>query len=285
MNLPDGIKTLKLEDTANYSAGFPTDDEPPNWWVKLVEQGDSGPLTLRDLVRNLRGKPLPQCAPGKYYSYSNFAWGLLGLAAIGIKNESADTFERWKAAVAELAKHIGLSPNTTPASATTASVIPAGYPKSSNKLLPESTDYVENYWSTLVGNGDLVSTGNDMLAWLAYNMGIGGRDYPLLELQQSPRFKWPYQEPPTTEPPPWTYPSPDALTTPITTSLGWFVDSALGPRILTKNGGTFGFGSWMGFTQWVATGNPSKIGAFALTNNFGPYANRLGADIMKVLIS
>ena len=53
---------------------------------------------------------------------------------------------------------------------TTADALPAGYdPRGA--LFPEAFPYGRPQWTTLGGGGNLASTGDDMLAWLAYNMG------------------------------------------------------------------------------------------------------------------
>lgn len=284
IDLPKGIAEIKIDNVANYSSGFPTDDEGPDWWGEWLEKNDGGSLSLRDLEKGLHGKQLPQCVPGKFYSYSNFAWGLMGLASIGVERGD-DPFARWEAAIKELRSHIGLSESTVPASLSTASVIPAGY--SGSQLLPENYTYLENSWPTLGGFGDLVSTGHDMMAWLSYNMGIGGRDYPLLKLQQSPRTVWSEQEPP--QPPPsssyqFPCPTPISLTQPVVTARGWFVDGAFRGKILVKNGDVTGFGSWMGFKPWVESRRPSETGVFVLTNNYPTKADQLGNDIMNILL-
>ena len=279
LDLPDGIANLRIENIANYSSGFPTDNKPPIWWERLA--ANDRPLSPRDLVSGLRGKQLPQCAPGQFYSYSNFAWGLMGLATIGIEGEDRDSFAQWEAAVKELCLHIGLSENTVPASPATALVIPAGY--SGSNLVSARYSYVRSSWTTLGGGGDLVSTGNDMMAWLTYNMGIGGRDYSLLKLQQAPRSTWSQQEPPqpalSSSSNQSSCPTPLQMAKPAVTALGWFVNKALHGDILVKNGGVAGFGSWMGFKPWVETDAPSEVGAFVLTNS-GPTGNGSAADLL-----
>src|ERR1700735_2634037 len=120
-----------------------------------------------------------------------------------------------------------------------------------------------------------------MMAWLAYNMGIGGRDYSLLKLQQSPRSTWSEEEP--AQAPSTAYrfacPTPVPLSNAVTTARGWFIGSAFKGEILFKNGDVPGPGSWMGFRPWVQVGKPAEIGAFVLTNNYPTNADQLGNDI------
>lgn len=87
--VPSSLANLPIENIANYSAGFPHDDEAPVWWHFL------DPTTLRKLVKGLAGKSLPQCTPGQYYSYSNFAWGLMGEAAVAVAKESGDPIRHY----------------------------------------------------------------------------------------------------------------------------------------------------------------------------------------------
>jgi CubicO group peptidase (beta-lactamase class C family) len=278
ISLPSGIKDMSVDSIVSYSAGFPTDDEPPIWYDDFINANG-----LRNLIKTLAGKNLPQCAGGKAYSYSNFAWGLLGLAAVGADAGRADVDAKWAASIAQLGDHIGLSNTTAPATPNVAAILPAGY-NVDGQPLPESTSYYETRWSTLFGGGDLVSTGDDMYRWLRYNMGYGPLD-SLLRRQQTPSWSWAMEQPPAK---PGTLACLDhkPLVHPISTAVGWFRPSwgtSGSVRGLAKNGGVEGFTSWMGFVEWMGTGKPSRNGAFVLTN-YGGAATALGQSIIKILV-
>jgi CubicO group peptidase (beta-lactamase class C family) len=283
--LPSGILNIPIEAIVSYSSGFPTDDVSPVWWVNFID-----PTSLNDLIQTLKGQPLPQCAAGKVYSYSNFAWGLLGLAAVGARIRHSPG-ERWKNAIAGLCSHLGMSTRTFPAYDGVAAEIPAGY--LNGQLCPTSYSYYRSEWKTLFGDGDLVSSGNDMLKWLLYNMGQQFKDFALLKKQQKPAWSWNLEEPGSASGT-TACTAFQSLSKPTNTAIAWFrpnVGPAPGNALLSKDGGLHGYTSWMGFVPWTGTGMPSEIGCFVLTNNTMHSANhpspatQLGLLVMETLLS
>ncbi|MBV9889183.1 MAG: beta-lactamase family protein [Acidobacteria bacterium] len=275
--LPKMLRHLPIDDIARYASGFPSDNSLPVWWTDVFGVGS---ITLHELIHKLHGQDdVPPCNPGLYYAYSNFAWGLMGLASIGVQGRSARPHLLWEEAISEMRTYLGLSHRTAPAWKMTASELPAGYTKKDG-ILSEEYDYLYPSWKTLVGFGDLVSTGNDMLIWLSYNMGIGGRDVSLLTVQQQPRWTWLEQVPPQKYPLTCTSVK---LAAPVRTARGWFHSPTI-PGVLEKEGDVPGFSSWMGFQRWVHKGVPSKNGVFVLVNN-QPGVGQLGDDIMSILLA
>jgi beta-lactamase class C len=279
--LPAGVAGMPVTDIANYSSGFPTDDVEPIWWSGLH------PDDLGSLSNALAGKSLPQCLPGTSYSYSNFSWGLLGLAAVGVPAFGTDALGEWKTAIGQLRAHLGLSAVTAPfdASAPPAGLA-AGYTRA-GRLLPPGFRYGGRYPQTMFGAGDLVSSGNDMHAWLRYNMGrMVSADTDLLHRQQSPDFPWQTQTPPARNGTSYC-PAARRLREPVHTALGWFRSNRFAdPRVtvLSKNGGVAGYTSWMGFQSWVENAEQSPVGAFALTNGIRPGADGIGRAILNALL-
>jgi CubicO group peptidase (beta-lactamase class C family) len=276
--LPQRVANLPIQAIVNYSSGFPSDAEPPVWYAHSIDA-----TTLPGLIRTMSGKALPQCVPGTAYSYSNFAWGLLGLAALRASDLKADLVEEWMHEIGRLGMQLGLSAKTGPRMRGTRPPGPAAYAKDGT-LISARSRYAWPEWPTLFGAADLLSTGNDMHKWLAYNMGIGGADYPLLRAQQSPSWIW-------TE----TVPAASggdvcpALTHnpyPLNAAIGWFRTRWENDvAILSKNGGVNGFSSWMGFVQWAESGTPSPLGAFVLTNNRVHVADAVGELVTRTLVA
>jgi beta-lactamase class C len=275
--LPAGVRDLSIVDIAHYSAGFPSDNASPVWW-----QGVLDGRTLPDLLASIGRNPaLPQCAPGANYAYSNLSWGLMGLASLGVTDAGQPVSRQWADAIGALGRELGLR-GTTPWSATTAHDLPAGY-GSGSAILSEAFDYGARNWATLGGGGDLVSTGDDMLTWLQYNMGRTGKDVALLRGQQTPTHSFTTIQPPTrgagvcgTRP----------LARAVTTSIGWFHARPHWNNdvvVLQKNGGVRGFNSWMGFESWAETGSASRTGVFVLSNA-PDIADALGNQIIQTLL-
>jgi hypothetical protein len=276
--LPQRLRDVPIVDLANYSSGFPTDNAPPIWWNETINA-----TTLATLLQSLNAHPsVPACAPGANYSYSNFSWGLMGLAALGVSSPSQPVAEQWAQAVAELGGAIGLSPASRPWSPSTYNDLPAGY--ASGSLFPEDQDYGGPNWLTMGGGGNLASNGNDMLRWLRYNMGVLGLDLPLLIEQQQRTWTWTTKSPQAAG---VTACVASSMRSPVTTSLGWFHASPPwnpAVRFLTKNGGVKGFSSWMGFGRWAGSGSPAKTGLFVLAN--APRtADVIGARALRALLS
>ncbi len=278
--LPRHLANLPIVDLANYSPGFPTDDFGGAWWNYL---GADQLITLLDNLADATS--LPQCSPGTLYSYSNFGWGLLGLAALRVRSLRDDVTRQWSAAITEVRSDLRLSPLTVPRKYASNQHLIAGY--SGTQLLPRSWMYEQASWATLFASGDLVSTGHDMLIWLAYNMGRHGGSLTQFKEQQGRVWSWSQEIPAQpngtlTCPPPIKPHNP-----PVQVSKAWFhfnTPSSPSVTYLSKNGGEKGFSSWIGFNQWVDTGSPSQYGAFALAN-IKNGADIVGKSIIDLLLA
>jgi hypothetical protein len=107
VSLPSGLATLPLLNLANYLPGFPTDNNG-NWVPHEAL------LTLPNLLEYLSAaSDLPQNKTGSCYSYSNFGWALLAIAALGVPNESVDIYQAWTQAIETIAGALNLT-NTQP---------------------------------------------------------------------------------------------------------------------------------------------------------------------------
>lgn len=100
--LPARIARVPIWDLATYSPGVPGDSLTPIWWEGLLNL-----TTLEGLVASLKANPwLPHCTPGQHYSYSNFAWGLLGLAGIELNNIHDRPLQKWYRAIRDWQAHL-----------------------------------------------------------------------------------------------------------------------------------------------------------------------------------
>jgi D-alanyl-D-alanine-carboxypeptidase/D-alanyl-D-alanine-endopeptidase len=262
--LNEKLSDLTIKELANYSPGFPTDHHVI-WWNPPVTQ--SLPNLLDFLQASLN---LPQNPPGTCYSYSNFGWGLLGLASVSVSSYSDDVLRAWTLLMNDVTSYAHMSTRTAPYNSSMNASLPVGY-NQNWEILPLNHNYVPCPLM-LMGAGYLVSTGNDMMQWLRFNMGLQGI-YPEFSLQQQPI---------------WTYPQcpqNNSEATPMV-SLGWFhhvkPNHETEMEYLAKDGGVAGFTSWMSFQSWVDAEEPSSIGCFVLTNSHG--ASTLGEKIMNLLL-
>lgn len=243
MYLPDGVtapeyegKSITLLDLATHTSGLPR--EPSN----LHPKDPSNPradYTMDQMYDFLSGYRLPR-APGNTYEYSNYGMGLLGNLLVGRAGQAdyeALLLERITGPLGMDSTRIEMTPDMRSRLAT---------PHSSYSI---ATSLWEN--TTLAGAGGIQSTANDMLAFLAANMGMTGTELqPALQLASTPQRK-------TEEP--------------VHVGLGWHIpnwpvvigDSRFlvpGKRMYEHNGGTGGSHSYLAWDP------QRKIGVVVLAN-------------------
>lgn len=271
--LQKGVREIPILDLANYSPGFPSDNVGKSWVPSKALQN------LTNLLNFLaEPKSVPHYKPGHCYSYSNFGWALLALAALGVSDESADPYCQWKDAIHSLSERVGFS-NTAPYDPSINPSLPVGHAKDGSYF---NTHY--NYGLAnpmLFGAGSVVSTGSDMLLWLELHMGQGSDTWKSMLKQQQAKT---WQRTPCPKPPPQS--AEDTESGPVV-SLGWFhtkiqLDAGGSATVLWKDGGHSGFTSWMGFEKWIDGKDPSGTGCFVLTNSHG--APTLGKEIISLLL-
>ena len=261
--LSPGLARIPLADMARYQSGLAQDNQggvhPPgvmaNW------------RTLLPYLATLQ----PAGPPGVCYAYSNLSWSLLALAGSGgAQGSMAEAAERYDRALKTYGAGMGMGATGIFRPQVKAR-LPAAYHRDWRPLPPRA-DYAPTGLAG-IGSGGIVSTGNDMLAFLAASMGhgVGGADNPALAYQQGNIFDAPRcgggKAP--------------------RTAYGWIlhdVSDASGPlTLVTKDGAVAGFTAWMGFLAWQGTGAPSPYGVFALVN--GPGAAGLGLRAMRRILS
>src|SRR4029078_4006477 len=112
------------------------------------------------------------------------------------------------------------------------------------------TNYALSTWPALLGAGGIYSTIDDMLQWLQFNMGLTGSSSYIALLPTLQQIWFPSGKE-------------------SGEGLGWFIRHLTIPLppfrgikvpLIDKDGGTYGFHSWIGFLQG------STLGAVVLCN-------------------
>jgi serine-type D-Ala-D-Ala carboxypeptidase/endopeptidase len=248
-----GIADLTFGQLATYSNGLTSHapgDNSPHYKLSQLAQWLNGPNAL-----------LSPFTPGTDYYYSNIAWGLLG-RALGIIHDTNWT----KAVVSEVTSPLGM-PDTVRSGTQSKARTATGYQKSGAVAPPRLGA------PFLGGGGELVSTPADMATFMAQVIDPGSAPAALqgpLAAVQVPQQTFTQGLIKGQKPPPKTLP------TPIGTGLGWFLGTTgSGVPGVTKNGGTTGFGSFVGCLQQTADPQ-SGIGIFAVANDQAVNMNRPG---------
>ena len=247
MYLPEGVtapeyegKSITLLDLATHTAGLPR--WPYN--VPVVGSNPFADYTMDQMYDFLSGYHLTR-APGSTYEYSSYGFGLLGnllARRAGQADYEALLLERITRPLGMDSTRLELTPDTRSRLATPHS----------------SYDGVSTNWHapTLAGSGAILSTANDLLTFLAANMGITDTELrPALQLASTP------QRPGE----PLAY-----------IGLGWNLPAS-GNGIHYHGGGHFGYSS---FLAWDSE---RKIGVVVLMNVYDGPKEYLGYSLLRSL--
>ena len=239
------FSSIPLSTLLSYSSGLPADnvtvtDLPPELPIPYSPAGMLGYLSMTNLIPS---------APNSAFRYSNLGFSIMAqiapLFSSGLPDFStlmskrvldplgmADTFFFDDLSISEFA--LGYSYYTSPQTA-----VGPGWPG----------------LSAYNAAGGMVSTPNDMLTWLRYNMGLINTKKTenltaILPLLQSP--------------------ATDVLAYGLyQLGLGWFIssDTDLPPGgAVWKDGEILGTNTYIEFLPWVEAGTPSQAGVFVMTN-------------------
>lgn len=237
------IADIPLFNLANYTSGLPADN------VNTAETGTvpspfpasyDNDYTEKEMLEFLADPPFSISPPGSASTYSNLGFALLAFAL-----EAAAGGVGFGQLIAnEVLTPLGMM-RTQPYVAALDAEMPLGYTANgADGAL--GWPYFPGYW----GAGGLVSTPNDLMTWLQFNMGIvrHQRLSRLLPVLQSQGTK--------------------------ARALGWFVDtmtSATGQKLsyVWKDGDLSGFSSQMLFLPWSGCA-PSNAGVFVVVNQNAP---------------
>jgi D-alanyl-D-alanine-carboxypeptidase/D-alanyl-D-alanine-endopeptidase len=237
------IRSVPLFDLANYTSGFPADNNSLN---NTVPASVTGSYTDAELLAFLANPPFQINPPGTAYTYSNLGFSLL---AIALQAASGST-DVGSLTCREILGPLGLMKNQLYTDVVGAS-LPRGFDAQGGAAAPGWL-----YFPTYCGAGGLVSTPNDMMTWLQFSMGIiqqrslGGA----LSVTQMPQAAGVLGSSATTVP-----------------GLGWFVSdiedkSGLKLTVVQKNGDLAGFSSQIAFVRPQSDCASSAAGVFVLVN-------------------
>jgi serine-type D-Ala-D-Ala carboxypeptidase/endopeptidase len=237
------IRSVPLFDLANYTSGFPADNNGLN---NTVPASVTGSYTVADLFRFLANPPFQINPPGSGFTYSNLGFSLL---AIALQAASGST-DFGSVTCREFLGPLGLM-KTQPYSDVVGANLPRGFDAQGGTAAPGWL-----YFPAYYGAGGLVSTPNDMMTWLQFSMGIiqhpalGGA----LSVTQTPQAAG--------------VPGLSTMTVP---GLGWFVSdiedkSGLKLTVVQKNGDLPGFSSQIAFVRPQSDCASSAAGVFVLVN-------------------
>ena len=216
-----GPRQITLLDLATHTSGLP----------RNLGRWQRDHATIQDLLAFMSSYRLTR-APGERYEYSNLAFAVLGHAlAHSAKTNWAQMVNR------EIAAPLELFDTTVELTPEELSRRAQGYGPAGNPAPLHS-----NMWPAMAPAGGLYSTMEDMLNYLAFNMGERETQLnELLPILLQPRHAGPK---PRTQ-----------------VALGWEIGPAGNGNIIWKNGATPGFHSYIGF-------NPTtKIGVVVLSNS------------------
>jgi CubicO group peptidase (beta-lactamase class C family) len=247
MYLPDGItaaeyegRSITLLDLATHTSGL------PRWPANNSSKDPSNPFadyTMDQMYDFLSGYHLTR-APGSMYEYSNYGFSLLGNLLVrraGLADYEALLVER-------ITGPLGMDSTRTELT-----------PDMCSRLAPPHSSYsvVTSSWDapTLAGAGMIRSTANELLTFLAANMGMTNTELrPALQLANTPQHPG------------------EMLLSYI--GLGWNLPGS-GNGIHYHGGGHFGYSS---FLAWDSE---RKIGVVVLMNVYdGPKAN-IGFPLLR----
>ena len=239
MYLPEGVtapayegRSITLLDLATHYSGL------PHWNDAL-----SPSYTLDQMYTYLSEYRLTR-APGSNYEYSGFGFGILGNLLVrraGEENFEALLEDRITGPLGMNSTRIELTPDMR-----------------SRLAAPHSSYSVvsSNYAPTLAGSGAIRSTANDLLTFLAANMGITDTELrPALQLASTPQRQGEM----------WTL---------AYIGLGWNLPES-GNGIHYHGGGSFGYSS---FLAWDSE---RKIGVVVLMNIYGGPKERIAFPLLR----
>jgi len=234
-------RPITLRDVATYSPGL------PGWPADMPPLGKTFPdYPVARLYHALSATKL-DAAPGTRYVYSNFGYGLLGLALA----RRADTdFE--SLIVSRICKPLGMESTEITLTPALQERVSPGH----DRKLTKVTSWIAQ--EAFAGAGAFRSTANDLLKFLTAAMAL--KPSPLAAaFAEMMRTLRPSDEPDTR------------------VGAGWFISRGHGNRLVWKDGGVLGYSSFLGYAQrkrngivLLANGNfdAEKLGKHLLNEEF-----------------
>lgn len=232
-------KPITLRDVATYSPGL------PGWPADMPPLGKSFPdYPVERLYRALSATRL-DAPPGTHYVYSNFGYGLLGLALARRANMDFETL-----IISRICRPLGMESTRIALAPDMLARVSPGH----DRKLAKVTSW--NMQEAFAGAGAFRSTANDLLKFLAGALKPSPLAAAFVEMM---RIQRPSDKPDTT------------------VAAGWFISSGHGDRLVWKDGGVLGYSSFLGYSQrkrngivLLANGNfdPIRLGKHLLNGGF-----------------
>ena len=260
---------ITIRDLADYTSGLPNSNrdggnQSCTFSGAVIE--DCYDLSL--MFQHLSDPALSalQFASGTAYLYSDLAVALLALAEPSLSGSQTINPLRllmdWEALVDSIVLQ-PLRMKSTHAfdPALDPALLPQGFTLNSSGQITRALNH-NNSWPAFIGAGGLVSTSNDMMIYLEYNLGI--LETPLNDLLPA------LHNPATTV----TTPSGAQL------ALGWFISTLPGSTIqsISKNGGVPSFNTQVEFAPSTSTG------VFVLVNTSGIIdVKTIASKVMQII--
>lgn len=205
-------KPITLRDVATYSPGL------PGWPADMPPLGKSFPVYPAERLYQALSATRLDAAPGTRYVYSNFGYGLLGLA---LARHAGMDFEAL--VVSRIAAPLGMESTRIKLAPGMQARVSPGHDRKLAKVA--SWDMQEAF----AGAGAFRSTANDLVKFLAAAMGL--KPSPLAAaFREMMRTMRPSDKPDTA------------------VAAGWFVSSGHGDRLVWKDGGVLGYSSFLGYS-------------------------------------
>ena len=280
--------STSIGELANYTSGLP--DSNRDSGSKTCAFG-SGTIEdcydLTQLFENLGNSSLTSLsfAPGSSYLYSDLGFALLALAEPQLAGESTSDpsilLQEWESMLeATVLQPLGMNGSHIFDPGMDPPLLPRGYGRKDSKDSSVSEDRVsadpatspgkiviekdyKNSWPAFLGAGGIVSTPDDMMVYLQYNLGLLATPLnSLLAALHSPSTSV-------------KTPNGDEI------GLGWFINTLAGSKIptLQKNGGVPGFSAQVDFAPSTGTG------VVVLTNAAGNIVDvqRIASQTLQII--
>lgn len=246
---------IPIETLVNYTSGLPQDDSDATDLPPLLPM----PYSLNGMLGFLNLMSLQPAPYGEKFTYSDLGFALTAavLLAIYAKNPSPGPLPIYEDLISALIwQELGMSGNTCFFTDARLDSLPQGIEFGGTNPEPQAAGH--NLFPAYHGAGGIVTTPNDMMIWLLYNMGIrvDSALTPLLGRLQTH--------------------STDVTYGANQLGLSWFLANTSGPyskyKSVWKNGGLTGFSSFIAFLPSPSPGlQPSPGGVFVLSNSQGLY--------------
>lgn len=235
---------MRIVDLADYTSGIA--QKSPTLWMPYG-------FNMNDLYSYLESIDLVD-APGTKYNYVNANFAIL--ADILAKQNGDISYSYMLTNFLEKAGLKMINSGVVLGNSPGVVGMAQGYNTDGSEA-----NYAMPTWPAFAGAGGIYSSLNDMLIWLSYNMNLRTSSANnLLDITQTPYF-------------------PSSTGAPKYEGLGWFLAPQPGGELVSKDGGTSGFHSWMGFYKGT------KYGLVLMGNANIGNLDSLGIAILQELAS